>query len=351
MFNIKKLSTQFNQAIEDKINQKTKPLGALGQLETLASKLATIQSHKSDSWAERIDISKPSMFVFAADHGIAVQGVSIAPSAVTQQMVINFALGGAAVNVFCRQFGWQLDVIDAGMIESIANDYGVKQQRLGCGTSDFSLEPAMTLSTAQQGIELGAELISQRIGEGADLIAFGEMGIGNTSSAAAIMAAILGLSAQECVGAGTGIDAATLERKQQLIQQALDLHKGTLTTPINILAAVGGFEIAQICGGILAAAQAQVPVLIDGFICTAAAMLAKQIAPNVQDYLIFAHCSEEQGHRKMLQWFNTEALLTLNMRLGEGSGAAIALPIVQAAAGFYNDMASFAQADVDDVVN
>lgn len=358
-YKIAPLSAQFEQAITEKINQKTKPLGALGRLESLALQLAKIQSQKAGTLIEKLSVHKPSLFVFVADHGIAAQGVSIAPSEVTQQMVVNFATGGAAVNVFCRQFGWDLSIVDAGMLQPVATEpklqpepkLSVEQQRLGKGTNDFSTVPAMSQETALKGLALGHRLITERINNGADLIAFGEMGIGNTSSAAAIMAAVLSKPASECVGAGTGIDAEALAKKQRLIQQALDLHQVANDQPIEILSAVGGFEIAQICGGMLAAAESQVAIVVDGFICTAAAMLAKLINPNVCDYFIFAHCSDEQGHRMMLDWFEQTPLLTLGMRLGEGSGAALALPIIQASMSFYNEMASFEQAKVEDVVN
>ena len=193
--------------------------------------------------------------------------------------------------------------------------------------------------------------MQKRISEDADLIAFGEMGIGNTSSAAAIMSAVMDIPASETVGAGTGIDQVQFQKKLELVTHALVIHKTEVTEPIALLAKLGGFEIAQIAGGILAAAEQQVPVVIDGFICTAAAMIAKLINENAQDYMIFAHSSDEQGHKKMLAWFDEQPLLSLGMRLGEGSGAALALPIIQAASAFYNDMASFEQAQVSDVVN
>ena len=351
MFSISALSSRFDQTISDKINHKTKPLGALGQLEGLAAKLAKIQSNKANELIDKLAVTKPQLFVFAADHGIARQGVSIAPSEVTQQMVLNFVAGGAAVNVFCRQFGWHLEVVDAGILAPLADYTGVTEQRVACGTKDLSEQPAMSVQQTSEALTLGHSLISKRIKEGVDLVAFGEMGIGNTSSASAIMAAVLGLSAKECVGAGTGIDQSQLDKKIALVEKALLLHQVNTAEPVDVLAKLGGFEIAQIVGGILAAAEQQVPVVIDGFICTAAAMIAKLIDSQAQEYMIFAHCSDEQGHKKMLAWFEEQALLNLGMRLGEGSGAALSLPIIQSAMAFYNDMASFQQADVDDVVN
>lgn len=350
MFNVQPLSKQFESEFRFEINNKTKPLGALGQLETLAIQLLNIQSEANGKINKPIQIYSPHLLVFAGDHGIADYGVSIAPSAVTGQMVSNFAAGGAAINVFSNQLGWQLDVVDAGILQPI-NNIAIRRQRLGCGTKAFHLEAAMSHTAVEQGFSLAKDLVHDKYNEGCDLIAFGEMGIGNTSSASAIMSAIMNISAVESVGTGTGIDHPTVIKKQQLIQQALDRHQIEQDNPMDILATYGGFEIVQICGAMLAAAERKMPIVVDGFICTAAAMIAKLLQPNVQDYLIFAHCSGEQGHDKMLQWFEVTPLLNLGLRLGEGTGAALCLPIIQSALAFYNDMASFSQANVENVVS
>jgi nicotinate-nucleotide--dimethylbenzimidazole phosphoribosyltransferase len=350
MFNIQPLSKQFEEEICADIDNKTKPLGALGQLETLAIQLLNIQAQANGKLIKPAKITNPHMMVFAGDHGIAEYGVSIAPSSVTSQMVHNFVVGGAAINVFSRQLGWQLDIIDTGILEPI-NNISIHRQRLGCGTKAFHLEPAMQLSTVNQGFAFAKSLVNEKHDQGCDLLAFGEMGIGNTSSASAIMSAVMGISAVESVGKGTGIDEPTLIKKQQLIQQALDLHQVSKATPFEILAVFGGFEIVQICGAMLAAAELNIPIVVDGFICTAAAMVAKLIEPNVQDYFIFSHTSGEQGHEKMLQWLNAIPLLNLDLRLGEGTGAALTLPLIQSSLAFYNDMASFAQAHVENVVS
>lgn len=348
---ISALTNQYSTDIQKRIDLKTKPLGALGKLEPLALQLADIQSHKYGQLATHIRIIKPSLVVFAADHGIAEHGISIAPSEVTQQMVANFVVGGAAVNVFCKQFGWDFEVVDAGMLAPPPPELKVTSSRLGNGTKDISKSAAMTIAQVHQGFEFSKKLVERKVAAGCNLLAFGEMGIGNTSSAAAIMAAVLGLDAKTCVGAGTGIDAETLQRKTLLIQQALNIHPVTPEQPIDLLAQLGGFEIVHICGSILAAAELGVPVVVDGFICTAAAMIANLINSSVVDYLIFAHCSNEQGHKSMLDWFNVVALLQLDMRLGEGSGAALSLPIIKAACAFYNNMASFNEANIESVVS
>ncbi|MFT6529731.1 MAG: nicotinate-nucleotide--dimethylbenzimidazole phosphoribosyltransferase [Psychrosphaera sp.] len=350
MFNVQPLSKQYESEFWSEINNKTKPLGALGQLETLAIQVLNIQSEIHGKLIKPVQINYPHLLVFAGDHGIADYGVSIAPSAVTGQMVNNFAANGAAINVFSKQLGWQLDVIDTGILQPI-NSISIRRQRLGCGTKPFHIEPAMSHTIMEQGFAFAKALVHEKFNEGCDLIAFGEMGIGNTSSASAIMSAIMELPAVESVGSGTGIDQATLLKKQQLIQQALDHHRIPKENVLDILATYGGFEIVQICGAMLAAAERKIPIVVDGFICTAAAMIAKLIDPNVQDYFIFAHSSGEQGHDKMLQWFDAKPLLNLDMRLGEGTGAALCLPLIQSALAFYNEMASFEQANVVNVVS
>lgn len=329
-------------AIQSRIDQKTKPLGALGRLEELALQLALIQQR------EKIGIDKPTLLVFAGDHGIAQQGVSIAPSAVTRQMVLNFLAGGAAVNCFCQANDMELKVIDAGILEPI-EDARLIVQRLGAGTADLSLQAAMTALQAEQGVKLGAELAKAQAADGCSLLAFGEMGIGNTSSAAALLCAMTQLPTAACVGRGTGITESQLQHKQKLVAQAvqrLGQPHHQQHDPFTLLAELGGFEIAQITGAILGAAEAGIAMLIDGFIVTAAAMLAVRIAPRCRDYMIFAHGSAEGGHALMLESLRARPLLDLGLRLGEGTGAVLALPLLRAACAFYNDMASFESAGV-----
>jgi len=348
-FTIQHVSKQFDEQIQAKIDGKTKPLGALGQLEIIAKNLARVQAMVTNK-VEPLVISCPSLIIFAGDHGIASEGVSIAPSEVTGQMVANFAMGGAAINVFCRQLGWQLSVVDAGILNEPEAKLNVINQRLGRITQPLHQAPAMTLATVEQGFAMAKDLIKQTKENGSNLIAFGEMGIGNTTSASAIMAAIMQISAEETVGKGTGISDDVVLKKQKVVAQALKLHHDKLAEPMQVLACLGGFEIVQITGAMLAAAEENMSVLVDGFICTAAAMIAIQINPAVKDYMIFAHCSGEQGHKKMLKWLEVEPLLNLGLRLGEGTGGALALPLIQAGVAFYNDMASFEQADVTHVV-
>ncbi|HEA16001.1 MAG TPA: nicotinate-nucleotide--dimethylbenzimidazole phosphoribosyltransferase [Pseudoalteromonas prydzensis] len=354
MFNIPTVTNQYSNLIADKINHKTKPLGALGKLEQCATQLVTLFSQNvADKDAFKTftpSITKPTLLVFAGDHGVAAQGVSIAPSDVTSQMVANFVSGGAAINVFCQQLGWQLEVVDCGILHPVTAP-SVHDCRLGSITKPLNTEMAMSTMQVQQGFDNATQLLQQLSHNGCNTIAFGEMGIGNTTSAAALMAAMLNLPAQQCVGKGTGVSDDIVKRKITVVEQALRLHKSQLTDPITLLAALGGFEIVHITGAMLAAAEQGMAVVVDGFICSAAAMVAIAINPAVKDYLIFAHCSNEQGHRLMLDALNVTPLLQLDLRLGEGTGAALSLPLLQAALGFYNQMASFADAGVEQVVS
>lgn len=361
------LNRQFQQKIQDKINNKTKPVGALGQIESLALQLALIQSQHRDEFVEKITVAKPLMIVFAGDHGINEHGLSIAPSVVTGQMVMNFLHGGAAINCFCQAANIEIQVIDCGILQPIEGDYSnLVQQRLGCGTNDFSQQAAMSLSQVEQGLLFGQKIVEQAVNEGRFVLLLGEMGIANTSAASAIFSALSPYSVEQCVGLGTGITPEQLSLKIQLISKALlrldrlplanlPLSKGekvgqtdvaSINTIKQVLAEVGGFEIVQMVGTILASANAQLPVVIDGFIVSVAAFVAMKINSNVRDILIFSHVSQEQGHQLLLNEMDVRALLSLDLRLGEGTGGALAFPLLQAAASFYNDMASFESAGV-----
>lgn len=338
-WNVLPLDRQHERVIQERIDQKTKPLGALGRLEEIASQLALIQQ------SEQITIRQPTMLVFAADHGIARHCISIAPSEVTRQMVLNFLAGGAAINCFCRANQIELKVIDAGILTPI-DDTRLINQRVAAGTADLSVEPAMTHEQTQSALQLGSELAKAQIAAGCNLLAFGEMGIGNTTPASAILAALTGIPVSACVGRGTGIDDEQLARKVSLVTQAMQ-RVGAEQDPIELLRQFGGFEIAQITGAMLAAAEQKITLLVDGFIVTAAALLAVKIAPAARDYMIFSHGSSEGGgHGIMLETLKARPLLDLGLRLGEGTGAALALPLLRAACAFYNDMASFASAGV-----
>jgi nicotinate-nucleotide--dimethylbenzimidazole phosphoribosyltransferase len=347
------LSTEYKNKIQNIIDQKTKPLGSLGQLEHIASQLAAIQSQQQGSLVDKITITTPTVIVFAGDHGISEQGISIAPSAVTRQMVLNFLAGGAAINCFCRSNNIDFKVVDAGIIEAIGEEIDEPNkkankslivQRLGAGTNNFAEQSSMTDEQVEQGLSYGKQVIASLLENNCNILMLGEMGIGNTSSAAAILSALTKEPVEQCVGIGTGINQEQLVLKTQLIKQALARFDST--DPKTILKEVGGFEIVQMTGAIIAAAQAGICILIDGFIVSTAALLAVNMAPNVRDYLIFAHQSEESGHQLLLKKLAAQPLLNLGLRLGEGTGAALALPLLNAAAYFYNDMASFESAGV-----
>ncbi|MEZ8022096.1 nicotinate-nucleotide--dimethylbenzimidazole phosphoribosyltransferase [Vibrio sp. 10N.286.52.C3] len=345
------LDTQYSQYIQHRIDQKTKPLGALGLLEKVAHQLALIQSQGKEAAVEHIELNKPSIIIFAGDHGIADEGVSIAPSAVTQQMVLNFLSDGAAINCFCAVNNIDITVVDTGILLPVESDSDMLiSQRLGTRTNNFANEAAMSLETVERGIELGTDLVSKTISNGTNIIMFGEMGIGNTSSASAILSALANRAAAECVGLGTGINNEQLARKVAVVEQGVARCKGLDANEVKdikeVLAQVGGYEIVQMVGAFLGAYQNKTPVLVDGFIVSVAAYVATLIEPSCRDYMIFAHRSEESGHKILLELLDAEPLLDLGLRLGEGTGAALAMPIIRAAAEFYNNMASFESAGV-----
>lgn len=345
------LDTQYSQYIQHRIDQKTKPLGALGLLEKVAHQLALIQSQGKETAVEHIELNKPRIIIFAGDHGIADEGVSIAPSAVTQQMVLNFLSGGAAINCFCAVNDIDITVVDTGILLPVESDSDMLiSQRLGTRTKNFANEAAMSLETVERGIELGTDLVSRTISNGTNIIMFGEMGIGNTSSASAILSALSNRSADECVGLGTGINNEQLARKVAVVKQGVARCKGLDLKEVKhtkeVLSQVGGYEIVQMVGGFLGAYENRTPVLVDGFIVSVAAYVATLIEPSCRDYMIFAHRSEESGHRILLELLDAEPLLDLGLRLGEGTGAALAMPFIRAAAEFYNNMASFESAGV-----
>lgn len=339
------LDKHYSDAILQRIDQKTKPPGALGQLEQVAHQLALIQSQGRSDAVQQIDINTPAMLVFAGDHGIADEGVSIAPSAVTQQMVLNFLAGGAAVNCFCRINNIKLKVIDCGILLPVETDSAsFISQRIGTRTNNFAREAAMSKEQVAEGIELGRKVACDTMNEGSNLLMFGEMGIGNTSSASAILSALCDKPAEQCVGLGTGISSEQFQKKVELVKAGV--KRCNKDDVMQVLSEVGGFEIVQAVGAFLAAGERNVPVLVDGFIITVAAYAAALINPACREQMIFAHRSEESGHKIVLQELEAQPLLDLGMRLGEGTGAALALPLIKAAAEFYTNMASFESAGV-----
>jgi nicotinate-nucleotide--dimethylbenzimidazole phosphoribosyltransferase len=306
--------------IRARLDSLTKPPGSLGRLEELALQLGLIQA------TDMPRIGRKAMIVFCADHGVVEERVSPYPAEVTRQMVANFRSGGAAINVLCRHGG----------IEPVIVDMGV-----GKGTRNFAREPAMARAEAEQALDTGFAYAAK-----AEILGAGEMGIGNTTSAAALFSAFSGIDVRETAGRGTGLDDAGLARKIEVIRRALALHRPDPSDPIGVLASVGGFEIAALAGLILGAASRRHLVMLDGFITGAAAIVARVLDPASLDYVVFSHCSAEAGHKRMLEFLNARPLLNLEMRLGEGSGAALGIGLLETAVNLYREMATFQGAGV-----
>lgn len=336
------LNKTLNVALREKIDGKTKPLGALGDLEKLALQVGLIQNTLTPR------LERPTMLVFAGDHGIVESGVSPYSQAVTAQMVQNFLAGGAAINVFARQHGMILKIVDSGVNHDFAGAQDLIHAKVARGTNSFLTEPAMTLEQCEQAMRKGAEIARAEVVQGCNVLGFGEMGIGNTSSASCLMSVLCGLPMEACVGRGTGLDDDGLQRKLDVLRSAVDCHALHDATPMQVLAAFGGFEIAMMAGAMLGAAEQRAMLLIDGFIATSALLVAAKLQPNLLQYCVFSHCSDESGHAKMLHHLGAKPLLNLGLRLGEGTGAALALPLLQAAVNFLNEMASFESAGVSE---
>lgn len=340
-FDISPTAGSLAESLQQKIDQKTKPLGALGQLEALALQIGLIQQRE----CPRLD--QPQMLVFAGDHGAAKAGVSAYPQDVTWQMVENFLAGGAAINVFTRTYGLPLAVVDCGVAHEFGQRKGLIDYKLGAGTENYLEAPAMTVAQCDQAIDNGVALVARYAEAGCNVIGLGEMGIGNTASASLITHCLSGRTLEACVGRGTGLDDAGLARKQALLAQALQ-RTGEIQDPAEVLREFGGFEIATMVGVILAAAERRMVVLIDGFVVGAAALVACRLYPVARDYCVYAHRSAEAGHRIQLEAMQAEPLLDLSLRLGEGTGVALAWPLLQGAVAFLNEMASFASAGVSE---
>ncbi|HIV71984.1 MAG TPA: nicotinate-nucleotide--dimethylbenzimidazole phosphoribosyltransferase [Candidatus Aquabacterium excrementipullorum] len=321
-----------------RIDHKTKPLGSLGRLESLALQLGLILG------SETPELIDPQVVVFAGDHGLAARGVSAFPSDVTWQMVENFLAGGAAISVLARQHGLALTVVDAGVARDIAPREGLQIRKIGAGTADASQGPAMTVAQCEAALAAGADLVRHLPG---NTLLLGEMGIGNTSSAALLMSRLTGTPLAQCVGRGTGLDDAGLKRKLAVLNQALKVN-AKASQPLRALAALGGFEIAMMCGAVLEAAAQNRVIVVDGFIATSAVLVAQALRPLVLQRCVFAHQSDEAGHARLLAWLGAQPLLHLGLRLGEGSGAALAWPLLASACRILRDMASFADAKVSE---
>ncbi|MGQ5522191.1 nicotinate-nucleotide--dimethylbenzimidazole phosphoribosyltransferase [Chitinimonas sp. PSY-7] len=327
-------------AAADRQNCLTKPTGALGDLEGIAIRLAGLQGRECPS------LSRPWISIFAADHGLATAGLSAYPQAVTAQMVANFAHGGAAICVLAKQIHAHFEVIDVGVAGDTSHLPNVIQAKIGLGTANLLEQPAMTIESLYAALEVGQAAVRRAQADEADCFIGGEMGIGNTSSASVVGAVLMNCEAAELVGPGSGLDPAGVIRKAGMLSTALQLHASRLASPANILATLGGFEIAALTGAYIAAAQAGIPVLVDGFISTVAALAACKMNSTIAPWLLFGHQSAEPAHLRLLVELSGQPLLKLGMRLGEGSGAAMAFPLLQLACSLHSEMATFAQAGV-----
>ncbi|MCS6924892.1 MAG: nicotinate-nucleotide--dimethylbenzimidazole phosphoribosyltransferase [Candidatus Binatia bacterium] len=338
---IQPLDRTLADRVQSRLDQLTKPQGSLGRLEELALRYALITGQ------ERPRLQHKVLFVFCADHGVSGEGVSAYPKEVTAQMVYNFLRGGAAISVLARHLHITVKVVDVGVDHDFDPQLpGLIQRKVAYGTANFAYGPAMTRAAAVQAIEIGIALTEEAIAAGADLLGVGEMGIGNSTTAAALLSALSGLPAEELTGAGTGIDATTRRKKIAVIQRALACHRPDPADPIDVLAKVGGYELAAIAGVCLAGASRNVPVVVDGFIATAAAWVACALHPEVKERLIFSHLSAESGHGRVLAALQVKPLLDFAMRLGEGTGAALGMHLVEMAVRLLNEMATFAEAGV-----
>jgi len=326
------------QALQHKIDHKTKPLGSLGRLETLALQIGQILG------SETPELRAPQMIVFAGDHGLVARGVSAFPSDVTWQMVENFLAGGACVSVIARQHGLALTVVDCGVRHDFAPRDGLLIRKIAPGTADSFAGPAMTQAQCEQAILNGQDIVKKLPG---NALLLGEMGIGNTSAASMLLSRLGAQDIALCTGAGTGLDAAAVQRKTAVLREVLQRHAGA-TAPLAALAAFGGFEIATMVGAVLQAAQERRVIVVDGFIASSAVLVAAALQPLVLQRCVFAHRSGELGHALMLQHLSAQPLLDLGLRLGEGSGAALAWPLLESACRMLREMASFESAGVSE---
>ncbi len=336
----------FNQAAAgqafERQQQLTKPTGALGRLESLSVQLAGMTGKARPRFQQK------GIIIMAADHGVTLEGVSAYPAEVTPQMVLNFLYGGAAINVLARQANARVTIVDMGVAFDFNNPPGLVSRKIARGTQNMCKGPAMTRSQAEQAIQAGIEIVLAEIDGGLDLVATGEMGIGNTTASSAITAVLTGQPVANVTGRGTGLDDAGLAHKITVIEQAIAANQPDPNDPLDVLTKLGGFEIAGLVGVVLGAASRRVPVVVDGFISGAAALVAALLAPNAKDYLVASHQSQEIGHKAIWNKLELQPLLILDLRLGEGSGAALAFHLVEAAVRTLDEMATFAEAGVSD---
>lgn len=337
---IKQVDPALLAAAQELLDNKTKPLGSLGLIEEFGRRYAAIQGSMQPVLGKKV------IFTFAGDHGVVEEGVSAFPREVTPQMVLNFLNGGAGVNVLARHAGAEVRVVDMGVDFDFEDAPGLIDRKIARGTKNLAKGPAMNRSEVLVALEAGISLAFGAKAEGVTLLGTGDMGIGNTTPSSAIIAAISGISVRDLTHRGTGINNEALERKIRAIEQGLAINRPDPADPLDVLAKVGGFEIAGIAGLVLGAAAAGIPVVVDGFISTAGALIASELHPQVRDYIFAAHQSVEIGHTYMLERIGCEPILDLNLRLGEGTGAALAMMLIEAGVKVLNEMASFAEAGV-----
>lgn len=339
---IRPLDNEAAWAADERLNNLTKPPGSLGYLEEMVRRYASM---RRDGAAK---MGHGAIAVFVADHGVAAEGVSAFPQSVTAEMLRNITAGGAAISVLARRFSYLLEVIDVGVkIDTSSKPLkGVTYRRVAAGTNNFLSGTAMTPADAQRAVEIGIEIARKLAGGGVTLIGIGEMGIANSTPAAAILSAITGIAPDAIVGRGTGLDDAGVRRKTQVVARSLVLHREALATGASMLAAIGGFEIAAMAGVCIGGAALDVPVVVDGFIATAAAAVAERMSPGLFEHLFFSHCSAEGGHALVLEHLGVRPVFNLDLRLGEGTGAALAMNIIESALALFHGMATFAGAGI-----
>jgi nicotinate-nucleotide--dimethylbenzimidazole phosphoribosyltransferase len=337
---IEPIDKDLMEEAQNRLDSLTKPQGSLGRLEELAKKAVGITRKRFPSFDRKVIVT------MAGDHGVAAEGVSAYPKEVTAQMVLNFVRGGAAINVLARHVGAEVVVVDMGVAVDLDESLQVAAKKIGSGTKNLLKGPAMTRDEAIRSIEAGIEVVEE-IGD-PDILGIGDMGIGNTTPSSAIIAVLSGCSVREVTGRGTGIDHEALNRKIQVIEKGIAINKPDPGDPVDVLSKVGGFEIGGLAGCVLAAAACRIPVVIDGFISTAGALIAIELAPTAKEYIIASHISQEMGHRIMLQRMDLEPLLDLHLRLGEGTGAALGISLVEAGVKILKEMATFTDASVSE---
>jgi nicotinate-nucleotide--dimethylbenzimidazole phosphoribosyltransferase len=339
---IQPVDWSFEKTVQQKIDNLNKPKGSLGRLEELAMQLCLIQQTLTPSTAH------PCHLLLGSDHGIEREGVSVSPREVTWQQMVNFTLGGGGVNMFCRQHGFHLRIVDVGVDHDLSSIPGIIDRKIACGTSNFLYEPAMTSEQFEQAIQTGSDLVDDCIHEGCRILSIGEMGIGNTSPSSIWMHLFCNIPLQECIGAGAGLNNEGIRHKYEVLSRAVDRFSLSAhhTSIDEIIRYFGGFEMVTAIGAMLRAAERHLVILVDGFIMTACALAATRLYPASQDYMVFTHCGDESGHRRMLDFLGAHPLLSLGLRLGEGTGALCAFPIIDSAVRMINEMNNFDNAKI-----